>query len=373
MRKLTIVKTTFLLSLFSFISCSQDYMVNKPQYNNSLSESINSQNSLTQKTFNRDQLSLREAFYNTAKISITSKNSIGKISDEAYNYIDKVLYEMKTGFIRKKEIDWSMLYKEVFKLTATAQTTGDTYIGIVKAMQILNEKHTFFITPDGKILSMYSNLNNPYKNKLHVTENISDVPANIGYVKVTEFSGDDIQATAFAKQIETQIIEQDKKNPIGWVVDLRGNEGGNMWPMLAGLVPILGSENPGFFLGSDGKMSSWDNILAKQIEKYKINNYQLHNKNSKVAILIDKNVASSGEATAISFVGRTGAKSFGQESMGFSSANASIPMSDGATLVLTSAYLLDRNKKTYIDKVSPDVFVQNEALTMQTALKWLQN
>jgi len=32
----------------------------------------------------------------------------------------------------------------------------------------------------------------------------------------------------------------DRDDLIGWIVDLRGNGGGNMWPMLAGVGPVLG-------------------------------------------------------------------------------------------------------------------------------------
>ena len=32
----------------------------------------------------------------------------------------------------------------------------------------------------------------------------------------------------------------DRPGLIGWIVDLRTDGGGNMWPMMAGLGPILG-------------------------------------------------------------------------------------------------------------------------------------
>ncbi|TGQ64000.1 peptidase, partial [Mesorhizobium sp. M8A.F.Ca.ET.207.01.1.1] len=43
----------------------------------------------------------------------------------------------------------------------------------------------------------------------------------------------------------------------GWIVDLRDNTGGNMWPMLLGVAPLLrvtpsADENVGTFAAADG-------------------------------------------------------------------------------------------------------------------------
>ena len=50
------------------------------------------------------------------------------------------------------------------------------------------------------------------------------------------------------QQIQDQIKIMDHPYNIGWIVDLRGNGGGNMWPMLAGIGPILGEGIAGYFI-----------------------------------------------------------------------------------------------------------------------------
>ena len=47
-------------------------------------------------------------------------------------------------------------------------------------------------------------------------------------------------ATDYAKTLQDSIRARDRVGLIGWIVDLRGNSGGNMWPMLAGVGPVLG-------------------------------------------------------------------------------------------------------------------------------------
>ena len=43
----------------------------------------------------------------------------------------------------------------------------------------------------------------------------------------------------------------------GWIIDLRGNGGGNMYPMLAGLKPFLGDTVLGAFVGPDKTRANW--------------------------------------------------------------------------------------------------------------------
>ena len=42
-----------------------------------------------------------------------------------------------------------------------------------------------------------------------------------------------------------------------WVVDLRGNGGGNMWPMLGGLRPFFGEAGLGSFVSTAGQAPLW--------------------------------------------------------------------------------------------------------------------
>ena len=49
----------------------------------------------------------------------------------------------------------------------------------------------------------------------------------------------------------------DRDHLAGWIVDLRHNRGGNMWPMVAGLGPLLGEGRAGAFVDPDGGATWW--------------------------------------------------------------------------------------------------------------------
>jgi C-terminal processing protease CtpA/Prc len=74
-----------------------------------------------------------------------------------------------------------------------------------------------------------------------------------------------------------------------------------------------------------------------------------------VAVLFDRGTSSSGEAVAISFAGRPHARSFGEHTSGFSTANQNVPLPDGAMLLLCSSVEADRTGRRYPDGLDPDV------------------
>ena len=78
------------------------------------------------------------------------------------------------------------------------------------------------------------------------------LPGEIGYVQVPAFSGSAEAATALANDLQRAVMSADQTDPIGWIVDVRGNGGGNMWPMIAGIGPVLGEGVAGYFIDPVG-------------------------------------------------------------------------------------------------------------------------
>jgi C-terminal processing protease CtpA/Prc len=122
----------------------------------------------------------------------------------------------------------------------------------------------------------------------------------------------------------------------GWVVDLRGNSGGSMWPMLAVALPLLGGDGViGAFVTRDG---------ARTLSL-----------SGPVAVLTDARTASSAEAVAVAFRGVPGARSYGAATRGFSTGNQTVRLPDGALLVITSCRFADRSGGAHGGPLPPDV------------------
>jgi C-terminal processing protease CtpA/Prc len=161
-----------------------------------------------------------------------------------------------------------------------------------------------------------------------------------------------------------------------------------MWPMLAGIGPVLGEgDHLGEFFTLDSH-STWKyrNDVAAEIEDGKEEPYpavagvpyKLAG-TPKVAVLIDRGTGSSGEAIAIAFRGRSETRFFGEHTQGASTSNDVVELSDGATMWLTIGVDADRTGKQYMEGFDPDdvirlgdkVLPDDQDPVLQGALRWL--
>jgi C-terminal processing protease CtpA/Prc len=221
------------------------------------------------------------------------------------------------------------------------------------------------------------------------TDDASGGPtARLGWIKVGPYVDDmsqpeDVQYQArkqAAIALQARIREQDDGNRCGWVVDLCGNSGGNMWPMLLGLGPLLGdakgSDPVGMSLRAD-KQQPWAYregavwLDGKGMVGSRNTRYALRHPGAPVAVLFGPRTASSGEASVLAFRGRAASRSFGQPSAGYSTGNATPRLPDGSLLVLTSNVMADRNGVGDGTPLQPDVTVGAGQDAAAAAREWL--
>src|SRR5690606_13717711 len=97
--------------------------------------------------------------------------------------------------------------------------------------------------------------------------------------------------------------------------------GGNMWPMLAGLAPLLGDGVVGAFAPPAETPTRWwiDGGNAGSGERLQAASHyavEIAGPTPIVAVLTGPRTASSGEAVAVAFRGHPGARSFGEPTHG---------------------------------------------------------
>lgn len=159
-----------------------------------------------------------------------------------------------------------------------------------------------------------------------------------------------------------------------WVVDLRDNGGGNMWPMLAVVAPLLGGDGVlGGFTDRSGRRTAWS-LRRRKVRLGWITQERSRgprNLPGPVAVLIGPATASSGEAVAIAFSGATHARSYGAPTRGFATANDTVQLEDGAILAVTRATMADRHGVVHHGQVSPDVLVDPPDDALEVALAQL--
>jgi Peptidase family S41 len=288
-------------------------------------------------------------------------------------YIDKIVDIIKSYSIYKDSINWEILnleIKEASKGVTEISKTKNIVRRIMNTLREVGDKHSFYMTTEKvKELSAEDHaITNP-ENKY--------LGNGIGYIKVPGFLDlNEAKALNFAITIQNKIKEIDNANSInGWVIDLRNNAGGNMWPMIAGLGPLTGNATLGYLVYTK-KETPWFYKNGK-VNGLKVNAaYTPKTSSPKIAVLIDSLTASSGEFTAISFIGKENTKIFGEHSAGYTTSNYTFPLSDGALLFLAVGYAADRSKKIYVNGIEPDILVtekvkDNQDNYLNVAIKWL--
>ena len=178
-----------------------------------------------------------------------------------------------------------------------------------------------------------------------------------------------------------------------WIVDLRRCDGGNMWPLLAGLVPLLGQGTYGAFVdpvadtwldwGFDGTALRVTNRRdpSETYQMMEVPSMQpLDNQDAPVALLTSPVTSSSGEAVLISFLGRAKTRTFGQPTGGLTTSNNLHVLLDGSWLLLAENLEADRNDVVREGRIEPDFDVEidwslfglESDPCIQAALGWLE-
>ncbi|KAF1014808.1 MAG: hypothetical protein GAK31_02295 [Stenotrophomonas maltophilia] len=222
---------------------------------------------------------------------------------------------------------------------------------------------------------------------------LADAPggnARIGVLRVSPFV-EDLQRSeqeryatrkAYALALQQRITALDDGTRCGWAVDLSSNGGGNMWPMLLGLLPLLhGTPDAqgaliGAFRTAEG-LQPWRQgegavmqggrpMLASRQASYR-----LRAGRTPVAVVVGARTASSGEAVALAFRGQPDSRSFGQPSAGVSTGNQPMTLVDGTTLLLTRNVMADRTGQGDGSRLQPDEETASGPATLQAAQQWL--
>jgi carboxyl-terminal processing protease len=382
------------------------------------------------------------------------------MTEEALAYLNEAMDYIQENSVHRKQLDWSALRQEVYALAADAQTTAQTYPAIERALALLGDHHSLFISsaeepllqqgrmkhsgirafyPEGVIGfvepdspaeqagihggdrieringQLVADLTADQFRLIFRKDTLFDltlIPVgqtatrsvrlqpidylqrrlpqgrrlehNLGYLDLPGLIGQTEHTKAYAEVAQQLIREMDQIAVSGWVVDLRRDTGGNMWPMMAGVGPILGEgewvpfktdwqQETAFYRHGQAGIAPY--IVLAEVD----NPYQVKRPNPPVAVLTSRLTVSSGEFVALAFRGRPHTCSFGEPTGGRPTANDDKKLSDGAMILLTTHLGVDRSGQTHSGPLVPDYFVNVSWTQLNTvddpvlreAVQWL--
>jgi carboxyl-terminal processing protease len=197
----------------------------------------------------------------------------------------------------------------------------------------------------------------------------------IGVVRLYSFQGSPEHGQRYAQTGQAKIDALRSLGVCKFVVDLRSNMGGNMYPMIDSISGLLDDGVLGTFESAKGAFSSWvlkdGKTTAAWSPDARPRAIEPASNSMPVAVLIGPSTASAGEYTAMSFKGRANTRFFGAPTAGYITANHPVPLSDGAVIVMTGAWGIDRTGRKYVDAMHPDEATGGGGPTMDAAAAWL--
>ena len=253
--------------------------------------------------------------------------------------VDAAFTKTRAHALNADLVDWDQARRDVAYEMSQGHTAEAAYGAIRSLLGKLQDRHSGLIPP-----REFQRLAEEGKPSF---EPAVEVRNAVCIVAVPSFSGTDQAAgAAFARDLASAIATHAPAASCGWVVDLSRNGGGNMWPMLSGLHPLLGEATPGYFRDREGHQHAWrlrrPDVQAPDLSAV------------PVVVATGARTASSGEAVAVAFRGRPHTRSVGQPTAGVSTSNQMFTLPGGARLNLTTARFVDRTGRAYGDVLVPD-------------------
>ncbi|MFI5612273.1 S41 family peptidase [Amycolatopsis sp. NPDC051903] len=261
--------------------------------------------------------------------------------DPARDYLFNALGLLRAHSIDRDSVDWPAVEAEALRRAAGVTAPAGTYSAIRGAIFALGNRHTMLRDP------ALAAPPPPQTIEVPSARTIGDVAV----LTVPMFAQDPAGERRYVAAGEAAVRSADASRPCGWIVDLRDNGGGDMFPMLTVVAPLLDEGDLGFFRGPNGS-NTWSlragRVLLDGVpEAAEANPLRLTRPRPPVAVLTSARTASSGEATLVAFRGLTRAATFGQPTAGFATGNEVFHLSDGAELLVTSVSDVDRTGRVY--------------------------
>ena len=290
---------------------------------------------------------------------------------KADRLLDEALHFMQKNYYRKDQVSWEELTASAKARLNSSGNCDDAYSAITWCFRQLNEQHSFVMEP-GKA-ARYTNEASDLTPAPLLSDLVGEIKGewlqdSIAYLTIPWVSTtDSLICERVADSLQSVIASLDTRRISRWIIDLRDNSGGNCWPMLAGIGPLLGEGVCGYFVASGeripiayrgGSAFQGKHVLCRVSGE----GYRTQCSRKSIVVLSGRRTVSAGEIVALAFKGREKTYLFGEPTAGLTTANATYSLSDRSMLVLTVCQEADHTGRICEGKIIPDQMIAASAL-----------
>jgi C-terminal processing protease CtpA/Prc len=287
------------------------------------------------------------------------------MSAEAREYLEFALSEIRTHDFYAREADWPSLEQGAYLRASLAADSSGVYPAIGWVLRSLGDGHGFLFPSDAlDDLERFFHRTPVPSTRLVGHVAVLRLPS-FGWAPQTRAAHQYVAAAWRALRMTTSC---------GWVLDLRNDLGGDVYPMLGAVASFLDDVGkPLGFLSASGDVSwvrvhegtVWESPQGVAVDYGSPPTIT----SRRVAVLIGPDTMSAGEATLVALLSQSGVRTFGLPTAGAAGAPTVITMPDGAELWVTKFIDVDAMRTPYPPAIAPDVQVGDHALA--EARDWL--
>jgi len=305
--------------------------------------------------------------------------------------LDKIIEHAENNSLYRKNVDWTSLKKEMYAFVKNADSVSQLKPALNLMLKKLNDTHgrVFY---NNQVLSYYTGETKEHQKNIDVAIyneiqsgqvyefKASIIEKNIGYVRIVGLPVGDNEK--MSSEIQNSICELIQKGAEKWIIDLRYNGGGNMFPMVEGISNIIGDGTVGGTKGVTKEESSIWQIKNGDFfydeQTVALDNECPITKTQEIAVLTSAYTASSGEALAVILKERPKTRFFGNKTMGMITATDWKQIDSLTTMSISVSYYKDRKNNVYDQYIDVDENIEFEPKAefekdngIKRAIKWL--
>jgi len=324
----------------------------------------------------------------------------------AHQRLTEVITVLRTESIGAAAHDWNQIEARLIARLSSESLPADADPLILEALAELNDPHFAFDSAAKQAAAEPESTAPP---PAEANEASNPVPAaspspppppiptepvgrmlndEIAYLLLPMRGDADSQTLQAYAAASRSLIEQfASQSPRGWIIDLRLNGGGTIWPMLLAIEPFVGNGPVLTSIGAEGITATFGLTEgAAWLDAGKGATTQLEMPpGAKIETRIDAPLAvltgpwtmSSGEGLAIALRTHPTARTFGEPTAGLTTVTQIYTLSDGSKLTVPVARMGDINGQAILGALHPDESVSfdnwpsdNDAV-VQAAIQWL--
>jgi hypothetical protein len=280
--------------------------------------------------------------------------------------LDTAIREVKARARRASQVDWPFATVQALAAVIDGSTRRDALPGVQIILKALGDRHSWVTVLDDQGRLTANGQSVPYRAPQSRLQTLGEqrVAGWLTIPLLVAMGG--LEAQDYVNAIKAGLTQGMDAGACGFIVDLTGHEGGNMWPGLEGLGPLFGADA---VVGTFKPGPPW---IIHRRETDGADLWRDDVARLPVAVLLGPKTASSGEAIAVAFSGRPQTAFFGRRTGGFATSNQNVPLGDGMVAFVMTSEMADRHGRTFPKGLAPAIEDLSDEDASLRALAWLR-